>query len=359
MARNGKTGGRRRLSGVTTKDIAQRCGVSKITVGRAFSRPDLVRPETRERIVAAAREMGYVYNALAATLVRERKPFIGLVASQVNDSQAQGIIRASQQIALENDIDVLLGVSELDPGQELTLINRYVQYQAAGIAIYGPTRFLLENPVEEAARAACPLVVVGEKPEVGAYGYIGYDLRKAAFAVTEYLIRFGHKNIGLLCGPHEISGRAYARYLGYMDAMRLYGLEPRPEQIFLTASGSAGADYDRVGEGYRAAESFLACRPRPTALIFPSDTFAMGGMIAARNRGVAIPGEVSVVSMFASSISSWLEPALTTIRIPEEDIVKRTIAFFRDLLDSGRAERCRQDLGFELIIRDSCAPPAP
>ena len=128
--------------------------------------------------------------------------------------------------------------------------------------------------------------------------------------------------------------------------------------MLLTGSGTAHGENDVVRAGREAMERLLRLNPRPSAIIFPSDMFALGGLLKAAEEGLDIPRELSMLSMFEYSMGSWFKPALTTMRVPEEAIAKATIAFFCDILEKGGSASWRRNLPAELIIRDSCAPPS-
>lgn len=344
------------VKNVTMQQIAAICNVSKVTVGRAFLHPDRVHPVTRKKILKTADELGYTYNALAASLGQSRKPFVGLITSSGNDSQLTSIIRASQKMLREENLDLLLGNTELNAQLEELIINRYIQYQALGIVMYGITQQNVANE-KLLLNPACPVLLIGDVPVNPRLNYVGVDIYKASYNITEYLIRFGHTRIGLLCGPYDITNRAERRFTGYKDALEQYGIKFNHKHIVTISSRFDGRDNDHISVGYHAMKMLLETSPAPTAVIFPSDIFALGGVLYAQEHGFNIPKQVSVVSMYEYPLSSWVKPSITTMRINEKEIAGATIEFFRKILDGTPPLGWNRTINSELIIRESCSVP--
>ena len=341
---------------VTMQQIADLCHVSKITVGRTFLHPEQVRPRTRQRILETAEKLGYTYNALAATLGQSRKPFVGLIASSGNDSQFKSILRATQSMIREEGLDLLLGNTELSSREENLLINRYIQYQALGIVMYGITLETLQQS-QLLRNSACPILLVGDSVTDDKINWAGVDIYRASYQMTEYLIRFGHRDIAFLCGRHDISYRSSRRFQGYRDSLEQYGIPFRPENVLITDSDLNTKENDIISSGYQAMDRILHLPVRPTAVMFPSDMFALGGLLHTQMQGLDVPGDISIVSMHEYTLSSWIRPSLTTIRVPEEDIAGLTIDFFREILAGSFPSGWHRMLPTELVIRDSCAAP--
>lgn len=341
---------------VTMEDIASHCRVSAITVSRVFTTPHLVREHTREKILCAARELGYSYNELAGTLRKRHTPFIGLITTVANDSQFLTIIRATQQYATDNGLQTLLGLSELNTGTELGLIKRYMQLRARGLVIYGPTNELLAQHGDRLIQASTPVVVVGEMVDDERCHCIGHDLAGACAEMTRHLLHMGHRRIGFQCGPDTVSRRAMLRQKGYTEALQTHGIEPEMALIARTSAGLDIHEEDHIGLGYTLMERFLHLPRRPTAVIFASDPFALGGLLALRDAGLHVPQDMSVVSTQEYPFSAKIHPALTTMRVPCADIARLTISFLGMCGASTPGTPFRHCLPTQLIPGDSTAP---
>lgn len=346
----------RTTKNVTMQQVADLCQVSKITVGRAFLHPEQVRPRTRQRILEAAAQLGYTYNALAATLGQSLKPFVGLIASSGNDSQFKSILRATQGIVREKGLDLLLGNTELSSQQETMLINRYIQYQALAIVMYGVTLETLRQR-QLLLNSSCPILLIGDTVTDSKINSTGINIYKASYQMTEYLIRFGHKNIALLCGRHDISYRSARRFQGYKDSLEYYGISFNSENVIITDSDLNTRENDIISSGYQAMDKIMHLASRPTAVMFPSDMFALGGLLYTQAQGLNVPMDISIVSMHEYSLSSWIRPSLTTIRVPEKEIASLTVDFLSEIVAGNPPSGWHRSFPTELVIRESCAAP--
>ena len=341
----------------TMEDVAALCRVSKITVSRAFVAPHLVREQTRNRIFKAAEELGYTYNVLASALRTGSSPFIGIVATVANDSQFRSLIHATQTCAAQSGLQTLLGLTELNPHTELALIDRYIQYRASAIVLYGPTTHLLRENLRRVVSSPSPIVVVGEKINRPDCHCIGYDISETVRVMAEHLLAMGHRRIGLQCGPYTISTRAAARLGGYSAALKAYGLETDPTLIGHTRGGMGKGEDDHMELGYRIAEYMLSLDPRPTAIIFASDPFAAGGILALKNAGLRIPEDMSVCSTMEYQFSSHLTPQLTTTRIDFEKIARHTLDFLHECTQHFPRAILQRQIDTQLVLKASTAPP--
>lgn len=344
------------VKNITMQQIAANCNVSKVTVGRAFLHPEKVRPCTRKKILETAERLGYTYNALAASLGQSRKPFVGLIACSENDSQLNSIIRESQSMLRDKNLDLLLGTTDLNANIETLLINRYIQYQALGIVMFGITQQTLSNE-KLLLNPSCPVLLIGDVPAHSKLNHVGVNTYKSSYNITEYLIRFGHAKIGLVCGPYEISNRAERRFTGYKDALEEYNIKFTPSYIFSIDNHNKENKSDNISIGYYAMQQLMHTNPIPTAIIFPSDIFALGGILYAQEHHIDIPGKISIASMYEYPLSSWIKPNITTMRINEKEIAKATIEFFQEILNGIPPSGWNKTINSELVIRESCSIP--
>ena len=350
-------GEQKQFSSVTMQDIAEVCGVSKITVSRAFTSPQLVRAETRERILAAAHTYGYTYNALASNLSRGNSHFFGLIASVANDSQLRNILQATHRSATLSGFEVLLGLTEFDEMREQALIERYIQYRAAAIAMYGTTTALTRRHADVLLASPSPIVIVGEEVRDERFNCVSFDVFNTVCSATEHLVRMGHRRIGFQCGPYERSARAEARLSGYLAALRAHGLERDDRLIHFTGGGVTAMETDHIGLGYRIAKSFCALDEPPTAILYPSDPYALGGVLALQSLGISVPDQMSVASCMEYPFSRQLTPRITTMRIPYTDISSRIMQFLQESIDQPpRSTPFRHVYPGELIVGETTAP---
>jgi DNA-binding LacI/PurR family transcriptional regulator len=317
---------------VTLMTIADAVGVSRTTVSNAYNRPDQLAPELRERILGAARELGYSGPDPAARRLRSgRRDAVGLLV-------ADGL---SQTFTDPSSVRLLQGIARAteDAGLSLVLVPEHAGVRDAVVDAFCLYSLSADHPsVAAALLRGVPLVVVDE-PRIEGHAFVGIEDRRGARLAVEHLVALGHRRFALLVAPTSAVHRD--RLAGYRDAVEGAGIEwagvPRHEPT--------GKALERGLEGGRLA---LAADPRPTAVIAVTDQLALGALQAAREAGVRVPEELSVVGFDDVPAAAWAD--LTTVRQPL--LEKGEVA---GRLLSGGADECEVILPVELVVRNSTA----
>jgi LacI family transcriptional regulator len=291
----------------TINDIARLSGVSKKTVSRVINRSPLLNDETRERVEAVIRETGYVPNPQARALALGRNFLIGLIHDNPN---AQMILNMQQGI-LEalRDTDFELVVRPVDRGSATMLddVRSFLTRQR----LYG---VVILPPISENNQLAslcddigCRYVRMGSAVLDDPEHMVASNDRDAVAEAIRYLIAQGHTRIGLVAGPHGFRS-ARERREGFELALSEAGIKlPRS----LVADG-----HYTFESGIAAADSLLDLTPRPTAIFASNDEMAAGVLYAARERGLAVPDDLSIVGFDDTPIAARVWPPLTTVRWP-------------------------------------------
>jgi DNA-binding LacI/PurR family transcriptional regulator len=347
---------------VTLQTIADRLGVSRMTVSNAFSRPDQLSEELRRRILLTADELGYVGpDPAGRALARGTTGAVGVLLTDslrfaFTDEVATGFLGAV--------------VEELAPtGLALTLLTADGDgdvVPARDVAIDGALVYScrVESPSREwLLRRQLPLVFVDQDPVPGIPS-VNVDDRAGARAAAQHLVDLGHRRIGIvnlaIDGPRGLVDDPLAasfghpqrqRVLGWLDALNAAGITPTTVQI----------EHDSEDDAEEVARLLLALEEPPTAVLCFSDVLALGVMRAAEDREVSIPGDLSVVGFDDSPVARRVRPRLTTVR---QDITAKghlaaaaltaAIAHAR----SGTKPRARHHLlPTELVVRQSTSSP--
>jgi DNA-binding LacI/PurR family transcriptional regulator len=353
---------------VTLVTVARAVGVSPTTVSNAYNRPHKLSPALRERILGAARELGYPGpDPAAASLRRGRAGSIGLLFGEAlayafQDPGAVEFLRGlAEGTARHNNVLQLIAALDAD-GQEgaALLANAIVD----GLVVWSlPDR----DPLLRLARERqIPLVIHGS-PRLDGVPFVGIDDRAAAQAAAEHVLRLGHRSLGVISQPfgpsrrarrrdpanigrpsHRVTRERLAGYRAAADAAT-----PQPAALDIYEVAVNGRD-----EGRRAALALMQATPRPTAVLAMSDELAVGALAAARELGLRVPGDVSIVGWDDVPSARASDPALTTIGQSLHD-QGRTCA--RLLIAATRGESAAEDLvqlaPWRLITRDSTGPP--
>jgi DNA-binding LacI/PurR family transcriptional regulator len=341
---------------VTLKTVAERVGVSPMTVSNAFSRPDQLSAALREKILATAAELGYVGpDPAARTLARGSTGTVGI------------LFHGTPRYALSDDFAALfLAVIAEELGRgglALTLLPnlgtrdvlpvRDVAMDGAIIYSCSPA----DDNVEWLRRRRLPLVLVDQPPDER-FPSVNIDDRGGARRAAAHLVELGHRRIALLAaGPEALASPTdwyvpRERLRGWHDVLDPAGVTPVLRYIEKTADEAA----------YGAAHELLAAPDRPTAVLAFSDALAADVLRAADALGLRVPRDVSVVGFDDSPLARRLTPALTTVR---QDVVAKGTAAAAELVAAVRARRSGDEapirhhlLPAELVLRETTARPA-
>ncbi len=333
----------------TINDVARLAGVSKKTVSRVINRSPLLNEDTRGRVEKVIRELGYVPNPQARALALRRNFLIGLIHDNPNAQMVlnmqQGILEALQ------GTDFAMVVRPVDRTSSMMLedVRVFIERQRLfGVVILPP---ISEN--DALARLCdelgCRYVRMGSARLDAPEHMVASNDREVVREATDHLIAQGHRLIGLIEGPDGFRS-AQERRLGFEDALAAAGIDlPRS----LIARGNYTFE-----TGVTAANRLLDLSPRPTAIFASNDEMAAGIVFAARERGIAVPDELSVIGFDDTPIAAHIWPPLTTVRWP---IVSMARAAARklvgDMVGGAAAEPQPAELPSTLVKRASVAPP--
>jgi LacI family transcriptional regulator len=331
----------------TINDVARLAGVSKKTVSRVINSSPLLNEETRERVAKVIRELDYTPNPQARALALRRNFLIGLIHDNPNAQMVlnmqQGILEALQGTEFE------MVVRPVDRSSAMMLedVGTFLERQRLfGVVILPP---ISEN--DSLARlcdeVGCRYVRMGSAQLDDPEHMVASNDREVVREATRHLIARGHVSIALIEGPEGFRS-AHERRLGFEDALREGGIK-------LSENLIAGGNYT-FETGVTAAHRLLDQVPRPTAIFASNDEMAAGIVFAARERGIVIPDELSVIGFDDTPIAAHIWPPLTTVRWP---IVAMARAAARKLVGDmvGGIGEQPSMLPSLLIHRSSVAPP--
>jgi DNA-binding LacI/PurR family transcriptional regulator len=341
-------------SHVTLATVAEAVGVSRMTVSNAYNRPDQLSPELRERILAAARELGYSGpNPVARTLSLGETGSVGFVLdyplTRAFTDPATVLLLQGVATGCEQRARALSLVPRIE-GRDAALVQSSL---VDGFVVFC-TR--MDDPRIEAVRARrLPHVLIDYAPGPG-LRTVGIDDAAGARAAAEHLLGLGHRSFGLLMPyPMDATTAADAERLvdRHVGAARLSGWRQA-----LTAAGVewstvplANSDDASREAGARAAARLLDRADRPTAIISLSDVLAFGALDAAADRGIAVPDQLSVTGYDDVPEAALVTPALTTVNQPH---LRKGAEAVRLLLEEDAPPRI--ELPIELVVRASTGP---
>ena len=300
----------------TAHDVARLAGVSQSAVSRAFTAGASVAPATRERILAAARELGYRPNAIARTLITRRSRIVGLVMSYLENQFYPLVIERLSQALQRDGYHVLLFISET-PDADAILAD-ILQYQVDGIVMASTT--LSSGLAQDCAEAGIPVVLFNRVAQRGALGRFSTSSvtsqnQQGGRLVGEMLVRTGHRRIAWLAGE-ENSSTSQDREAGLCEALAEAGLALHARAV---------GRYDFAEARRAVLELFHDPADRPDALFAANDHMAIAALETLRSElGLRVPQDVSVVGFDNVPQAAWPSFHLTTVQQDVDRMVDAT-----------------------------------
>lgn len=325
------------------KDVAARAGVSFQTTSKVLRGGGRVAADTRERILAAAHDLGYVPNDVARSLVTRRTQTIGVVVGDLADHViAQFVVGAEDEArSRDHSIVVVRVAADREAGPSLrSLLER----RAAGIVSFAPQ--LERDPsYGEALRTQLPSVSI-HSVEGGGVDLVGSDERSVGRIVADHLVGdHGHEVLGSVTGPasRRVTG---IRATGFAQAVRRHGA------VLPAAAVEEGAWTPR--SGYEATVALLRRRPDVSAVFVHNDHMAVGALHAAAELGRHVPGDLAVVGCDDVEVAAHLRPPLTTVHLPLHEIGAATVRTLLERIEQPDAPLAHEVLPVGLVRRRSC-----
>jgi LacI family transcriptional regulator len=331
---------------VTSVDVARKVGLSQSTVSRVFRGDPSVHPATKEKVLDAARALGYVPNRAARALVTRRSQTVGVVVADLANPFYPRIIAAMQselaqrgyRMALIRDPGETGGRSDVDVLQEAAVDGAVFLSAAKG-----------STAVRRFAQSGSPVVQMSRyDPDFPSDLVLPDDVRGAEL-LAEHLAALGHERIGLLTGPGETTS-SMDRERSFREALGRRGMT--------LADGYLRRGSITHASGVAMARSLLQEDLPPTAIYGASDTLAIGALDAAAQLGIRVPEGLSVVGFDDSEPSGWSMINLTTVHQPLEEMARASVTLLLERLDGERTdEPARRIFPVELVVRGTTAPP--
>ena len=341
----------------TVYDVAERANVSIATVSRVYRNPDSVRERTRDRVLAAARELGYVPSGNARGLASRSTGVLGLCFPDYSDPEiddadgfdeqtlyADEITRGMERAARRHGYALLIAASLADGPQSLVAS---VAGRVDGFAVLART--IATEDLELMARRL-PVVMIAGPREIDHLDHIEVANRDGQRELTSHLIAdHGLRRLAFIGGAED-SPDAHARFLGFREALEKAGL-PAPQ------APDVRGDFTQAG-GRTAMRRLLDHGVLPEALVFANDQMAIGAYDELERRGVRVPADVAVVGFDGIPLGRVVRPGLTTVSQPVRRLGETAV----DLLVERLADAAREPRSVMLPVtqtrRTSCGCPA-
>ena len=329
---------------ITIEEVARLAGVSTATVSRVLSRPEVVRNQTREQVMAAIAKLDYQPDAAARALASGRTHTVGCVIPTLDHAIFARSTQAMQTTLAQAGYQLLVASHEYDPSTEFELVRALQQRGVDALVLVGTDHAPRLWKALSAWRKPT-LLTWSCDPRLPS---LGFDNEGAAQMAASHLLELGHRYIGVISGFTAHNDRAHSRIAGVRKSLTQAGLSLPAnfvtEQAFNLEGGRLGL------------RQLMRLRRKPTAIFCGNDLLAVGAMLEAERMGLDVPSDLSICGIDNLEISEAINPGLTTVSLPTQDLGRIAAQYMLSAI-SGEIIAAKSLLPFELVVRGSTGLP--
>ena len=328
----------------TMLDVSLRAGVSKATVSRVLNGTGQVKESTRQQVFNAMEELGYRPNFLARSLANRTSNSIGLVVSTFDGFYFGRLLQQASRQTETHGKQLIVTDGHDTPEREEEAVQMLADRQCDAIVLY--TRYMSEKAIMKLINSVqMPLIVINRDVSQARERCVFFEQQEAAFNAVEYLISQGHREIACMTVPiHTPTGKA--RLAGYRKALEKHGIPWDENRVKYGDSG--------MTRGYELCQELLNDKVPFSALFACNDDMALGASKALHQAGLRIPQDVSLFGFDDAPCAKWLEPALSTVYLPIDNMITTAIDQAIRLTKNEPIEAIPPFTG-TLVLRDSVA----
>jgi DNA-binding LacI/PurR family transcriptional regulator len=330
--------------GVTSSQVAEHAGVSQSAVSRTFTPGASISPKTRQKVLAAAKELGYRPNAIARSLITNRSRIIAVVMAYLENLFYPEVLEELGRALASENYHLLLFTGFVDRHSD-PVFDQLMQYRVDGIILASTS--LSSELSEECATAGIPVVLFNRTTERDAVSSVTTRNREGGRRIAEFLVAGGHKSFGYIAGL-EFSSTNRDRQQGFTEGLAAHGFT----NIIVEPGNYSQSD------AQQAARAMLGRPDRPEALFVANDHMAVAVMDVARHEfGLAIPQDLSIIGYDDVGPARWPSYSITSVSQPLKRMVESTVDILMDQIASGEIEPEHRVLTGDLVVRGSARLP--
>lgn len=331
---------------IRLKDIAERAGVSVMTVSKVMRNAPDISETTKARVKLLAQQLGYVPDSNAQSLRTRTSRFFGVIITSITDPTFARVLLALEERAHDLGYEIILAHTLNHENREESSIQRLLARRVDGLFVSPVYRLRPDAPIYQALQArGTPVVILGHSaPFCRQFANVESDDVLASYTATQHLLQLGHRQIAYFAGP-AAAPWSQERLEGYRRALREAGIEVEDRLIFQAGS--------TIEDGAKTALQFVNESTRATAIQAVNDSVAIGCANTFLNQGIKIPQDLSIVGFGNILTSEYFRVPLTTIRQPKFRLGAAAMDSMLQLLRQERPPNKR--IQAELITRQSTA----
>lgn len=340
-----------KFEAITIKDIAKALGLSTSTVSRALRDSYEISPETKEKVLAYAREMNYRPNPIALSLKEKRSSSIGVLVAEIANSFFSQVINGIESVAQENGYNVIIAQSKENLAKEVSALHYLASRSVDGIIMSVSSETTDFSVIQQMYEKKMPLVFFDRIVDSIKTHKVTVDNFKGAYDATLHLIKNGYKNVACIANAPQLSITS-ERVNGYKAALEKAKLPFNPDNLVYCNHG--GLIYEEVEA---AMKQLLKQKNKPDAIIGCADKITTNVMRYAQKKRIAIPTDIALIGFSNLDLTDLLSPSLSVVRQPAGEMGKIAAELLIKMIESKRpvADFQHAVLPAEIFQRSSSA----
>jgi len=288
---------------LTLRDVSEACGVSEMTVSRVLRNRGDVSVATREKVLAAAKSLGYVPNQIAGSLASQRVNLVAVVIPSLSNMVFPEVLTGINRALDQTPLQPVVGVTDYLPDKEERVLYEMLSWRPSGVIIAGlehsdATRAMLEN-------AGIPVVEIMDTDGTPIDAMVGISHRRAGRKMAAAILKQGYSRIGFLGTKMPLDHRARKRFEGFTEGLTKAGIEIEDREFY--SGGSAPA------KGREMTQAMLERSPDLDFLYYSNDMIGAGGLLYLLDQGIEIPGQIGLAGFNGVELLEGLPRALATM----------------------------------------------
>lgn len=342
-SKSGSTDGADSSNVVGMREIAAHAGVTKMTVSRALRMPEKVSQETLKRIQAAIDALGFVPNSVAGSLSSRQSRIVAVSVPTLANSVFSNFIEALSETLIESGYTTMIGCSSYDLKLEEQMLTEFLGWRPAGVILTGAAHTARTKKM--CLQSGLPIIETWCNTRNPLDIVVGFSNQRAAYEMTRSMISWNYRSIGFGYVASEYNDRSHERGRGWRKALVEAGIDA-------SESRTEGGDF-RISEGGRILDVILERHPETDAIVFGSDTLAVGALMRAQRRGLLVPRDIAISGFGDVEIAGETVPGLTTVRTPRRELGRICADVLIQSMKGNYDGPRIIDKGFSIIRRES------
>lgn len=305
---------------LTLRDVSEACGVSEMTVSRVLRKSGDVSDATRERVLAAAKSLGYVPNQIAGSLASQRVNLVAVIIPSLSNMVFPEVLNGINRVLESTPLQPVVGVTDYLPEKEERVLYEMLSWRPSGVIIAGlehsePTRAMMQN-------AGIPVVEIMDVDGKPIDAMVGISHRRAGAEMAKAILKEGYEQIGFLGTKMPLDHRARKRFEGFTEGLAKGGVEIADRAFY--QGGSA------LAKGREMTQEMLERSPDLDFLYFSNDMIGAGGLLYLLDQGIDVPGQIGLAGFNGVELLQGLPRKLATMDACRTEIGRKAAEIILD-----------------------------